>query len=160
MSETDKEEQQEGETTGFKISDRRKFTAEGEPITTSDESGDPGTAAEPEEKTGGRDSAESRPSEKEARDESKAQQEPEELDFSSFILSLATSVLTHLGEVPDPSTGEKKETLEAARQMIDILSLLEVKTKGNLDPSEERLLQNLLYELRMKYLSKAKIISL
>ncbi|MGW8179049.1 MAG: DUF1844 domain-containing protein, partial [bacterium] len=70
----------------------------------------------------------------------------------------ATTALAHLGEVADPATGEKTENLVAAKQMIDILSLLEEKTKGNLESDEERLLESLLYELRMKYLNQAKII--
>ncbi len=74
------------------------------------------------------------------------------IDFSTFILSLSTSALYHLGLAEDPATGEKGETdLPLASQVIDTLSLLQEKTRGNLDPEEERLLTSLLYDLRMRY---------
>jgi hypothetical protein len=82
------------------------------------------------------------------------------IDFSSFVLSLATTGLVHLGEVPDPASGRRTESLEAAQQMIDILALLEHKTKGNLTVEENQLLEGLLYELRMKFLAKKKFLDL
>lgn len=81
-----------------------------------------------------------------------------EVDFSSPLMMFFTTVLIHLGEVPDPIAKEAKQNLEQAQRTIDILSLLEEKTKGNLSKEEEDLLQNLLYELRMKYLKVAKLL--
>jgi len=79
------------------------------------------------------------------------------IDFSTFILSMSTSALYHLGLVEDPQTVEKGEPdLSMASQTIDTLALLEEKTRGNLDPDEERLLQSLLYELRMRYVEAGK----
>ncbi|MFO8033253.1 MAG: DUF1844 domain-containing protein [Desulfohalobiaceae bacterium] len=78
-----------------------------------------------------------------------------QVDLNTFVLSLSSSVLAHLGEVPDPSTGETSQNLEVARHTIDILGVLEEKTKGNLTLDEENLLKNLLFELRMKYVQKA-----
>lgn len=82
------------------------------------------------------------------------------IDFDSFILSLSTSAFIHLGEVADPTAKEKKVNLEGAKQMINIIEMLKEKTKGNLTQEESALLNNLLYELKMKYMAKAKLIKL
>ena len=82
------------------------------------------------------------------------------MDFSSFLLSLATTAMMHLGEIPDPVAGGSNQNLEAAKQMVDILSILQKKSEGNRTADESRLLEELLYELRMKYLAKTKMIDL
>ncbi len=74
------------------------------------------------------------------------------VNFSMFVLSLNTSALVHLGQIPDPQTQKKKKDLALARQTIDILDMLKEKTKGNLTKEEEKLLDTILYELRMIYL--------
>lgn len=74
--------------------------------------------------------------------------------FSTFVLSLASSALAQLGEVPNPDTGQVEEDLEMARHTIDILTMLRDKTKACLDSEESRLLEGLLYEVRMKYVIK------
>ncbi|NKE69409.1 DUF1844 domain-containing protein [Candidatus Manganitrophus noduliformans] len=76
--------------------------------------------------------------------------------FSSFILSLATSALIHLGQEANPATGERSVALPAARQVIDLITLLEEKTKGNLTPDEETLLQQVLFTLRLKFVEVEK----
>lgn len=76
--------------------------------------------------------------------------------FTTFTMSLASSALVHLGEVPDPDSGETGNDLLMAKHTIDILTMLESKTRDNLDEAEERLLKALLYELRMKYVLKTK----
>ena len=76
------------------------------------------------------------------------------IDFSAFVLSLATTAMSHLGEVPDPTTGKRELNLEGAKQIIDILCMLKDKTRGNLTNDEEQMIEHFLYELRMKYLSK------
>ena len=74
------------------------------------------------------------------------------INFASFVLSLAHTAAVHFGDVPDPVTGTTVEqNLAAAQQMIDILALLEEKTRGNLTAQERQLLEQLLYELRMRY---------
>lgn len=78
------------------------------------------------------------------------------VNFSSFILSLATSALIHLGEEANPATGEKSVQLPMARQVIDLLSLLEAKTKGNLSKEEEALIAQVLFTLRMKFVETEK----
>ena len=75
-----------------------------------------------------------------------------QLTFSAFLLSLASSAAIHFGDLSDPASGEKIEpNLEGASQMIEILALLEQKTRGNLTPEEQQLLEQLLYELRMRF---------
>jgi hypothetical protein len=73
------------------------------------------------------------------------------INFSTFILSLNSSTLVHLGIQTDPTSGSTSENLLLAKQTIDILALLEEKTKGNLTEDEKRLLTHLLFELRMLY---------
>ena len=75
------------------------------------------------------------------------------LDFNALVLSLGSSVIVHLGEAPDPSTGEKREKpeVEMAQQSIDLLAMLQEKTRGNLTPEEARFLENMLFDLRMLY---------
>lgn len=79
------------------------------------------------------------------------------LDFSTFILSLASSALIHMGEAPDPVSGEKSAAnLPMAHQSIDLLAMLQEKTKGNLTADETRFLETLLYDLRMRYVAAVK----
>lgn len=74
------------------------------------------------------------------------------MTFTGFILSLATTAAVHFGDIADPNTGEKIEpNLPAAAQMIELIALLQEKTKGNLIEPEERLVDDLLYELRLRY---------
>ena len=74
--------------------------------------------------------------------------------FSTFILSLASSALVQLGEAPDPASGKMEEDITMAKHTIDILSMLQEKTQRCLDEDEKRLINGLLYELRMKYVVK------
>jgi len=77
-----------------------------------------------------------------------------EINFATFIFSLNSSVLVHLGIIDDPASGQKVKNLALAKQTIDILGLLEEKTKGNLTPDEESMLKNMLYDLRMIYVKE------
>ena len=79
-----------------------------------------------------------------------------EMDFSAFIFSLGTSALFHLGEVPDPGTQKREKNLPLAKQTIDILAMLKEKTRGNLTPDEEKLIEHLLTDLRWRYVREAK----
>jgi hypothetical protein len=78
------------------------------------------------------------------------------VDFSTFVLSLSHSALMHLGQAPHPETGSVEKTLPLARQTIDLLAMLEDKTKGNLSGDEERLLTQILFDLRMRYVELSK----
>ena len=74
------------------------------------------------------------------------------ISFVAFVLSLAHTAAVHFGDVPDPVSGAKAEAnLPAAQQMIDILALLEAKTRGNLTAEERQLLEQVLFELRLRY---------
>ena len=74
-----------------------------------------------------------------------------EVTFTAFIMSMNTSALFHLGEISDPASGEKNKDFVLAQHSIDILSLLEEKTKGNLTDEEQDLLKHVLYDLKMRY---------
>jgi hypothetical protein len=77
-----------------------------------------------------------------------------EVSFSTFMLSLSSSALVHLGEIPDPMAQGMETDLLMAKQIIDTLGMLQEKTKGNLDAEEERLVKTLLYDLRLRYVQK------
>ena len=75
-----------------------------------------------------------------------------QLTFTAFVLSLASTAAIHFGDLPDPLSGEASEpNLDAAAQMIEILGILDVKTRGNLSAEERQLLEQVLYELRMRF---------
>lgn len=78
-----------------------------------------------------------------------------EITFASFIISLSSSAFIHLGDMPDPATGEVKKNLSMAKQTIDLLGLLREKTRNNLLEEEEKLFDHLLYDLRMRYVKEA-----
>jgi hypothetical protein len=131
------------EEKGFIIKDRRMFSKEtGEPT--------PEGPQEDEEKEA---------AEKEA-PASETESAPEEeihlpeVNFATFIFSLSSSAMLHFGEIPDPATGTKKTNLPMAKHTIDILGMLEEKTKGNLTSDEGELLKNILYDLRMRYVKE------
>jgi hypothetical protein len=74
------------------------------------------------------------------------------LTFVGFVLSLASTAAIHFGDLPDPATGEPAEVdLERAAQMIEILALLDQKTRGNLTAEERQVLEQILYELRLRF---------
>ncbi|HKB75619.1 MAG TPA: DUF1844 domain-containing protein [Myxococcales bacterium] len=78
------------------------------------------------------------------------------LDFNALVLSLGSSALIHLGEAPDPVSGKTQEPdLPLAQQSIDLLALLQEKTRGNLSDEEARFLDALLYDLRVRYVAAA-----
>jgi len=78
-----------------------------------------------------------------------------EIDFTNFILSLSTSALIQLGEIQDPFTKKSTKNLPLAEQTIDLIGMLKEKTKGNLSPEEEKVIEYILYDLRMRYVKAA-----
>lgn len=135
------------EQKGFVIKDRRTFSPDaGEP------KGDAGAAQkdEPKEASGPK---EQRPEREETPKPQEEIQLPE-VNFATFVFSLSSSALLHFGEVPDPATGQKTKNLPMAKHTIDILAMLEEKTSGNLTDDESQLLQNILYDLRMRYVKE------
>lgn len=123
----------------FKVTDKRKYTSEGLPRPEEE----PRTQAPPE--TG---QAQAHPP------EPAAEREPEDfqMTFETLVMSLSSTAMVQLGLIPDPSTNQPAQNLPAAKHTIDILEILQQKTKGNLTASEQKLLDNILYELRMTYL--------
>ena len=77
-----------------------------------------------------------------------------EINFATFVASLNASALLQLGAIEDPTTGTKNKNLPMAKQTIDILSMMQEKTTGNLSEEEENLLKNILYDLRLMYVKE------
>jgi hypothetical protein len=88
--------------------------------------------------------------------EAKATEESEPVAFTSFIMSLATQVLVQLGEMPPPQGMEIPIDLESARQTIDIMTMLQRRTKGNLTPEETRFMEEVLHSLRISFINAKK----
>ena len=92
-----------------------------------------------------------------ADDQEQSQEDPNvPVDFATFILSLSSSAAYHLGLVPHPEKESSCPNLPMARQTIDILSILQEKTRGNLSEDEERLLGEILYNLRMAFVRESQ----
>jgi len=102
------------------------------------------------------DEQETKDQEKQTGSSKEKETEPFQVDFSTFIMSLTSSAFYHLGDMPDPSTGKKEVNLPAVQQTIDMLIMLREKTKGNLKEDEKKLLEQLVYELQVKYVAKTK----
>jgi len=139
---------EEIEGKGFVIKDRRRFTEEGEPK----------EEARPEEQAEEPKLTTQKASEDREKVEEEVTQEMPfpEINFSTFIFSLNTSALLHLGEIPDPATGKQQEDLAMAKQTIDLIAMLQEKTQGNLAPDEENLVKHILYDLRLRYVQKTR----
>lgn len=76
------------------------------------------------------------------------------IDFSTFVLSINSSALVQLGLIEDPGSGQNTKNLPLAKQTIDLLAMLEEKTRGNLTDDEQNILKNILYELRLLYVKE------
>jgi len=133
------------ETKDFIIKDRRAF-------------GQEETEQEEKEKKEGKAESAETPEQPQAEEpvpeaEEEAAQLPE-INFQTFVFSLNASALVQLGVMDDPATGKKATNLSVAKQTIDILSMLQEKTEGNLADDEENLLKNILYDLRIRYVKE------
>ena len=129
---------EEKEDKSFTVKDKRSFTPEGE---LKEE------AKQEAPKTEGKEEAQ--------KEEAQPTLLPE-INFTSFIFSLSTSALLHFGEITDPISNKKERNLPLAKQTIDLLGMLKEKTKGNLSNEEDELLDNILFNLRMKYVEEVK----
>ena len=112
-----------------------------------------------EEREGGPNAAQLEASEaafEDARRRAGGGQDLPEIDFATFVLSLSHSAYVHLGDAPNPGDGRREVNLPMARQTIDLLVLLQDKTRNNLTGEEERILEQALYDLRMRYVEGAK----
>lgn len=139
------EEKKEG---GFQVKDRRRFNADG----TAKEGAPPEEATV---KAAPAPTPKPNPTQPKPEAGPRAPSPEGEINFPTFVLSLASSIQISLGLVPHPATGRPQMNLAAAKQSIDILGMLETKTKGNLTPDEAHLLQQVLFELRMQYVEIA-----
>ncbi|NLA74842.1 MAG: DUF1844 domain-containing protein [Deltaproteobacteria bacterium] len=119
---------------GFTVKDKRSFDEEGDLKET-----------KPVEEPTSDAQEENRP-----KDVPKAPPLPE-VNFNSLIFSLSSSALLHLGEIADPQTGEKREDLPMAKHSIDIVSMLKEKSRGNLDDEEQKFIDSMLTDLRLRY---------
>jgi Domain of unknown function (DUF1844) len=134
---------------GFKVQDRRRFSAEGEAKEGVDA---PAEAVEPTDiKSKPAGSGAGQPA-----SGGKSSEPPPELTFAAFLWSLSEQALAALGEIPDPTSGQVTHDLILAQQMIDIIIMLRDKTRGNLDTHEQALLKEILSSLQMKYVELAR----
>ena len=79
-----------------------------------------------------------------------------QLDFGTLVFSFATSALINLGVAPDPQTKKTTKNIPVAKQNIEILEILQKKTKGNLSPEENQLMENLLAQVRLRFVEASK----
>lgn len=111
---------------GFRVTDRRRFA----------EAGDASAAEHEPQPEGATPPVDDQPA-----------------TFTTFLLGLSTQALLHLGDIANPATGRVERDLGAAKHVIDILGILRDKTRGNVEPGEESLLESMLYDLRMRYVA-------
>jgi hypothetical protein len=137
---------EENEEKGFVVKDRRRFSQEGD-------AGEPASGEQqeaPRETVTGADEGDP------SRGRGERAAVLPEVTISTFVLSLSSSALMHLGEIPDPETHEVRVDLPLAKHIIDTLGMLQEKTKGNLEADEDSLFKSMLYDLRLRYVQKSQ----
>ena len=157
MSEEEKQDQ------GFRVSDRRRFAGSESGEAPQEEKAPEGEKKPPEsqEAAGGKPDAagQEEAGKKPEAEKREKREEPTalpEINFATFVVSLSSSALINLGIAPDPMTGEQKKDLAIAKQTIDMLAMLQEKTRGNLTEEEAQLMESMLYDLRMRYVDESK----
>jgi hypothetical protein len=125
---------------GFVVKDRRMFSQEGQ--------------SSPPEEPGPAETQDRKPEDAAAAGAQPRLTPLPEINFPTFIASLNASALVHLGVIEDPVSGKAEKNLAMAKQTIDILSMLQQKTAGNLTPDEEAMLKGILYDLRIFYVKE------
>lgn len=141
MEEKDKQKQ------GFKVNDRRMFDSSGNPKDESPTDSKGGMSSSTRSSGATDGTLVGSPSES---------TDIPEINLSSFVVSLATQAMMQLGEIPPPPGVPLEVDVVSAKQTIEILSLLRVKTKGNLDDFEEKLFEEVLHNVRMSYVRATK----
>jgi hypothetical protein len=142
------EEEEKKEGKGFTVQDRRRFSETGD---SRDDAQSPMDAGDGVEAKATESSSGQAPG--------KAEEEQTalpEINFSTFVISFSTQALMHLGEIANPLTGKVEPDRPVAKQMIDIIGMLREKTRGNLNSGEDRLIEDILFDLRMKYVEAVK----
>jgi hypothetical protein len=137
-------EEDKQESKGFTVQDRRRFSPEtGEARADAHESPEDAPQGTAESSIGA------------AKDQDAREPLPE-INFSTFVISFSTQALMHLGEMANPLNGQLEKDVPMAKQMIDILGMLREKTHGNLNASEDKLIEDILFDLRMRYVEAVK----
>ncbi|HEX9264214.1 MAG TPA: DUF1844 domain-containing protein [Candidatus Binatia bacterium] len=138
------EEGKQAEGKGFTVQDRRRFSPDtGEVRKEAPEESEAARGAEQKTQSAG------------GSHDAKEEALPE-INFSTFVISLSTQALMHLGEIANPISEKVEIDVPVAKQMIDILAMLKDKSRGNLNASEDRLMEDILFDLRMKYVEAVK----
>lgn len=145
---------------GFKVSDRRSFSESGQPTappgSTPGPSSAPATTGAAPAPSATSPAGDAPPAGSTGLAGDSMGLPP--VDFHTFILSLGSSALLHLGELDDPGgSDEARPDLPMAKHTIDIIAMLQEKTRGNLSAPEERLMESLLYDLRLRYVERNKL---
>lgn len=144
----------ETEGKGFVVRDRRAFDDQGDPRDeeTRDTRSKEPEAGQPEEGEKGRETSTEQAGEQAGERAERRESAPlPEVNFSTLIMSLSSSALFHLGEIPDPETGRKTRDLPLAKHTIDTIGMLQEKTQGNLSDEEQKFIDNMLADLRWRY---------
>ncbi|MCX7635813.1 MAG: DUF1844 domain-containing protein [Syntrophales bacterium] len=130
----------EEEKKGFVIKDRRLFDETGE--------------VRKQESAPEREEKDAKPAAKAREEDNKEDYFFPEASFTNLVLSLSTQAVVHFGDFPDPVSQQARKNLPAAKHTIDLLGMLKNKTEGNLDEEEKRLIDEVLFELRMRYVKE------
>lgn len=140
---------------GFKVSDRRRFTSDGE-STPEEKVSTEEQPQGPQGESQTMDPQETTPEQATDSNDKPNAQEPPPMDFLTFIMSLANTAILQMGLAPAPEGQPVAKDLTGAKQLIDIIGILEEKTKGNLTEEESKILTDTLFQLRMAYVEASK----
>lgn len=140
-------DEEQKKSDGFKIADKRRFDAQGD----TREGIEAAKSFSEIKGSGVGKSIGKEPVTKPAEVQRTSEAPPQQIDFSSHLVSLATTALIHLGAIKAPEGVAVEVNRDAAKQMIEIIEMLQIKTKGNLDPNETNLIQEILMSLRLAF---------
>ena len=138
----------------FEVKDRRMFSEDGQKAEPAEGETPAAPEAEGQAAASDDDNRKTEGAEASPADGSDQPAPLPEINFATFVVSLNASALLHLGAIEDPTSGKKDKNLPMAKQTIDILSMLEEKTAGNLSKDEENLIKSILYDLRIIYVKE------
>lgn len=146
-------EEEKSKASEFKVVDKRRFSEDGEESPESIAAADTKSVEQPVSEEPESKNSELRGDSLDGEQE-EAKGVPQSVDFSSFIVSMATQALMMMGEIPNPESKTTSMNLSAAKQTVDILGMLEEKTRGNLTGEESELISEVLVSLRMAFVNK------
>jgi hypothetical protein len=151
------------ESKGFQVRDRRRFTESGDvredaAVDRDESPADPAAKrleADAGEAADAHEASRRFTAAAEARDREEGAP-PQQITLATFLVSLSTQALMLLGEIPNPVTNQMETDLDGVREVIDLIGMVKEKTRGNLDPAEARLIDKILYDLRMRYVEQVR----